>query len=97
MLTRLVPGSLIVPRDLEDKERHVMDRVRAECPEVEWVSSLALLGPYDYLDVFKAPSIEAALRVSTIVRTYGHAQTEVWAGTEWFHFKDLVRGMSGAR
>ena len=93
MLTRLVPGSVIVPSGLEEKEKRVMERIRAECPDVEWLSSYALLGPYDYLDLFKAPSVDAALRVSTLVRTQGHAQTEVWAGTEWYHFKDLIRGL----
>jgi hypothetical protein len=31
--------------------------------------------------------------VSAIVRTYGHAQTETWAATEWDHFKEVVRSV----
>ena len=37
-----------------------MDRVRQKCPQVEWISSYAVLGPCDYLDIFRAPDIEAA-------------------------------------
>lgn len=72
-------------------ERRVVERIRATCPQVEWVSSYAVLGPHDYLDVFRAPDVETALQVATIVRRLGHARTEVWGATEWARFKDLAR------
>lgn len=91
MLTRLTHGALESPSSLENLEREVMDRMHAECPEVEWQNSYAVLGPYDYLDIFQAPDIETATKVATIVRTFGHANTEIWAATEWEKFKTLVR------
>ncbi len=91
MVTRLAPGSLPSARAFEDVERRVMEAIRVECPDVEWVASYAVLGPADYLDVFRAPDLDAAIKVSTLVRMYGDAQTEVWAATEWQHFKELVR------
>ncbi|MBU6443285.1 MAG: GYD domain-containing protein [Alphaproteobacteria bacterium] len=94
MLTRLSPEAVRSPRKLEQLEREVMERIRKECSGVEWSSSFATLGPYDYLDVFQAPDIDAAARVSTIIRTFGHAHTEIWAATEWDRFKDLVRDLS---
>lgn len=72
-------------------ERRVVTQIRTACPEVEWVSSFAVLGPHDYLDVFRAPDIETALKVATIVRRLGHARTEVWGATDWARFKDLAR------
>lgn len=72
-------------------ERRVVERIRAVCPKIEWVSSYAVLGPYDYLDVFRAPDIETALQAATIVRRHGHARCEVWGATEWTRFKDLAR------
>ena len=32
-------------------ERQAMERVRKECPEVEWVKSYAILRPCDYLGI----------------------------------------------
>ena len=93
MLTRLAHGALKYPENLEKLERQVMDRVRTECPGVEWSASYAVLGPYDYLDIFSAPDIESATKVATIIRTFGHAHTEVWGATEWQRFKEVVRDL----
>jgi uncharacterized protein with GYD domain len=89
------PLAVLSPRGLEQLERDAMKRVREECPNVEWLSSYAVLGPCDYLDVFVANDIETAARVSTIIRTFGHAQTEIWTATEWDRFKEIVRTLPG--
>ncbi len=38
---------------------------------------------------------KTAARVSALIRTFGHAHTEVWTATEWDRFKDLVRTLPG--
>jgi uncharacterized protein with GYD domain len=91
MLTQLSHGALRSPKSLEELEQQVMERIRSECPQVEWVHNFAILGPYDYLDIFSAPDMDTAFKVATIVRTFGHANTEVWAASEWKAFKDMVR------
>jgi len=91
MLTRLSPSALHSPRSLEELERQVKEEIRTDCPEVEWVHNYAILGDCDYLDIFKAPDMETALKVATIVRTFGHAHTEIWAATEWRSYKDIIR------
>jgi uncharacterized protein with GYD domain len=96
MLTRLSPDAVRSPKGLEALERDAMKRVREQCPEVEWLSSYAVLGPYDYLDIFVARDIETAAKVSTLVRTFGHAQTEIWSATEWDRFKEIIRTLPGA-
>lgn len=93
MLTRLSSDAVRSPKALEELERQAMGRVRKDCPNVEWVSSFAILGPYDYVDIFRAPDVETASKVSMLVRTFGHGQTEIWPATEWERFKEIVRAL----
>jgi uncharacterized protein with GYD domain len=93
LLTRLSPDAVHVPKSLEDLEKKVMERIRTQCPDVEWLHNFAVMGPYDYLDIFRAPDMDAALRVATLIRSFGHAHTEVWGAMEWGAFKDLVRDL----
>lgn len=96
MLTRLNHQALQSPRSLEDLSHQVMARIHSDCPEVKWESSYVPLGPADYLDIFTAPDIATATKVATIIRTFGHATTEVWAATEWDRFIELVRDIPPA-
>jgi uncharacterized protein with GYD domain len=94
MLTRLAPAALQSPRTVEEAEQRVMARIKKECPEVAWQKNLAVMGPYDYLDIFEAPDIETAFKVSAIVRTLGSAHVEIWPATKWSDFKQWVRELS---
>ncbi|NBC31578.1 MAG: GYD domain-containing protein [Alphaproteobacteria bacterium] len=93
MLTRVSPGTLESPASFQRLEEEAVNRIKTECPDVEWRENLALLGPYDYLDVFTAADNDTALKVSAIVRAHGHAHVEVWAAEDWKRFKSLVRDL----
>jgi uncharacterized protein with GYD domain len=94
MLTRLNHDAFVSPRALPDLEKAVMARIKDACPDVVWKDSFAVLGPYDYLDIFDAPDNEEATKVATVVRSFGHALTEVWPATQWDRFKRLVEGLA---
>lgn len=64
-------------------------------PRSTWKGSYAVLGPYDCIDILEAPDIETATRVSTLIRTFGRARTEIWGATEWDRFKQVVRDLPG--
>ena len=97
MLTRVSPETLSSPRSLGELEHKAMEAVRSECPAVKWLQSYAILGPYDYVDVFEAPDIEAATKVSMLIRSYGRASSEIWPATEWKKFKQMVEAMPTQR
>ncbi|MDP2344386.1 MAG: GYD domain-containing protein [Deltaproteobacteria bacterium] len=90
LLTKLNPGVVADRETFAGLEHAVMAQVHSECRGVEWIASFAVLGPYDYLDLFEAPDVETATKVALIVRLYGHAETEVWPATEWRRFKEIV-------
>jgi len=91
LLTRLSSEALHQPKSLETLERRVADQLKVHCPDVKWLGSYALLGPWDYLDIFEAPDIESATRVSVLVRSYGRAHSEIWPAMPWQDFKATLR------
>jgi uncharacterized protein with GYD domain len=93
MTTKLSHQALTSPRSFQELSDAVTARLRAECPSVEWRVSYVVLGPADYLDIFTAPDIETAAKVAAIIRSYGHATTEIWPAIEWDAFKSMVRDM----
>ncbi|MGA8052046.1 MAG: GYD domain-containing protein [Burkholderiales bacterium] len=93
MLTRIDPGALASAHTLEELEQRAAESIRKQCPQVKWLWSYAVLGPYDYIDAFEAPDIETAAKVSTLIRVSGRAHSEIWAATEWSKFKKMVHAM----
>jgi uncharacterized protein with GYD domain len=93
LLTRVMPGPPVAGGSLLHLEGQVTEHVRQECPGVEWITSYALLGPYDYLDIFRAPDAESAAKVATIVHLHGRSQTETWGAVPWPEFKAMLEKM----
>ena len=77
LLTKLSPD---VTRQMKDRAklgRTWMDQVKEKCPEVKFIAHYALLGQYDFLDIYEAPDEETAAKVSMISQANGalHAQS----------------------
>lgn len=93
LLTRLSPEALKSPASMEDFEKRAVKHIEQECPDVKWLHSYVLLGPYDYLDIFSAPDMNAALKVSAMIRTFGRAHSEIWPATDWDSFKHMIQSL----
>lgn len=67
----------------------VAEALRRHVPEARWLQSYAVLGPCDYLDLFEAPNEEVAARAAQVIRSLGHASTELWTLVPWERFREL--------
>jgi uncharacterized protein with GYD domain len=90
VLTKLTPESVKTPQELKRLEKAVSEAIRRECPQVKWLANYAILGPYDYLDIFEAPDEAVAAKVVVIIRSFGHAETETWTALPWERFEGLI-------
>lgn len=95
MLTRLSPEALTRPEAVSELNNRVEERVKKECPGVQWIGNYAVLGPCDYLDIFEAPDADAATKVALLVRSLGHATTETWVATPWDRFLGMAQSLKG--
>jgi len=90
LLTKL-PASLFQRGgEFREAAKRVADRIKAEFPGVKWVSSYAVLGPYDLVDVFEAPDNETASRVALVIRAESGAETSTMAAVPWDEFLKQV-------
>ncbi len=94
MLTRLVSEEVNPTFSIRKKAMDVEENIRKYCPEAEWVANYAILGPWDYMDIFQAPDMEAAMRVSTLVRHYGGCHTEIWPALAWSRFEQNMSDLA---
>lgn len=86
MLTRLSPQTPRSPEAVKELTRQVREQVTGVCPAVRWLSSSALEGPYDHIDVFEAPDGDTAARIGLLVRSLGHGTAETSVATPWERF-----------
>ena len=67
-----------------------LEKVRQKCPEVKWLAHYAILGPYDFMDIYEAPDPETAHRVSLISRSEGAVSAESWQALPYDDFLGLI-------
>ena len=90
LMTKLTPE---VTKDMKHREKigkRWIERVNEKCPNVKWLSHYALLGPYDFMDIFEAPNEEVAAKVSMITLSSGALQAESWTAIPYSRFVELA-------
>lgn len=70
-----------------------MQRVKKDCPEVKFLAHYALLGPYDFLDIYEAPNEESAAKVSMISLSGGATAAESWTAIPYKKFVSLIKNL----
>ena len=91
LMTKLTPE---ISSDLKRREaigKEWKKKVEKFCPNVKWIAHYALLGPYDFMDIYEADSEETAAKVSMITRASGALVAESWPAIPWSRFIQLVK------
>ena len=70
--------------------RSWLDEVKKKCPKVKFLAHYALLGKYDFLDIYEAPDEETAARVSMISLSNGATLAESWTAIPYKNFLKLI-------
>ena len=90
LLTKLSPD---LTRNMKDRAkigRTWMDQVKEKCPEVKFISHYALLGQYDFLDIYEAPDEEIAAKVSMISQLNGALSAQSLIAIPYKRFLELT-------
>lgn len=90
LMTKLSPDVGKKMKNRAELGRAWLDQVKAKCPDVKFISHYALLGQYDFLDVYEAPNEETAAKVSLISRLHGASQAESWQAIPYKQYLKLT-------
>jgi uncharacterized protein with GYD domain len=94
MLTKLSPETSKLMKERAKLGRQWLDHVKKKCPEVKFIAHYALLGHYDFLDIYEAPDEETAAKVSMISLSNGAFQAESLAAIPYKRFLELAEEIS---
>jgi len=90
LMTKLAPGAMHDAQGRRTTGKEWLHKVSQRCPGVKWVAHYALLGPYDFMDIYEAPDAETAHKVSMISRAEGAVTAESWQATPYERFLQLL-------
>lgn len=73
--------------------RKWLEKVKKNCPEVKFLAHYALLGPYDFIDIYEAPDEQSAAKVSMISLSSGAVAAESWTAIPYKDFLELIENL----
>jgi uncharacterized protein with GYD domain len=77
-------------RDRANGAREWVDQVKALCPQVRFLAHFALLGHWDFMDIYEAPDEDTAAKVSLLSRAYGAHTVESWTAIPYERIMQLT-------
>ncbi|MBN2356248.1 GYD domain-containing protein [candidate division KSB1 bacterium] len=89
LMTKLSPEVAKQVRDRAELGRAWLEQVKEKCPEVNFIAHYALLGRFDFIDIYEAPNEEIAAKVSMISMSNGAYQSESLLAIPYKRFVEL--------
>jgi uncharacterized protein with GYD domain len=91
LLTKLSPDLALQMKERAELGRTWLDQVKNTCPEVKFIAHYALLGQFDFLDIYEAPDDRAAAKVSIISQAHGAFQAQSLPAIPYKEYLELIR------
>jgi uncharacterized protein with GYD domain len=86
ILSKLSLESSRDPGEFRQLAEKVAQKIKSQCPNVRWLTSYALMGRFDVIDIVEADDATDVEKAAMIIRYYGHAITETMQATPWKDF-----------
>ncbi len=93
LFTKLSTDLSYEMKNRERQGRSWLEQVRAKCPEVKWLAHYAILGEYDFIDIYEAPDPETAAKVSMISQANGALHARSMLAIQYKRFIELANEM----
>jgi uncharacterized protein with GYD domain len=90
LMTKLSAGSVQDPKGRRKAGQEWKKKIEAACPGIKWIAHFALLGPYDFIDIYDAPNQETAFKISLLSRELGAQSAESWPAISYEKYLPLV-------
>jgi len=91
LATKLRNPDLVEKR--KDQGEKWLKLVREKVPDIKWIAHYAILGPYDFLDIFEVKNEQDAAKVSLLSRSAGATFAESWTAIPYAKFLELVEDL----
>ena len=95
LMTTLSPGTIRNAEDRRGRGQEWLKKVHDSCPDVKMIGHYALLGRYDFMDIYEAPDDETAHKVSLISRHEGAVSAESWPAMGYERHLELLEDVTG--
>jgi len=89
LATRLQNPELVEKR--KETGEKWLKLVKEKLPDIKWIAHYAILGPYDFLDIFEAKNENEAAKVSLLSRARGAVFAESWTAIPYKDFLGLIK------
>ena len=88
LATKLQSPELVAKR--KETGEQWLKVMKEKLPDIKWIAHYAILGPYDFLDIFEAKNEHEAAKVSLLSRARGATFAESWTAIPYKDFLQLI-------
>ncbi|HUX07057.1 MAG TPA: GYD domain-containing protein [Acidobacteriota bacterium] len=93
LLTKLSPETTANLDSKEEMGRTWYSKIKQSCPGVRWLHHFAILGPYDFMDIYEAENEEEAAKVSMVTLANGAAEAINWTLIPYQRYLAMIKDL----